>query len=60
MRSTPNKMRSVMVIPVSEVIANRIENQLFAGPKLFPDSGLMVMLWLEKNFKKKDRKFGRL
>jgi hypothetical protein len=49
-----------MVIPVSEVIANRIENQLLAGPKLFPDSGLREMLWLEKNFKKKDRKFGRL
>ncbi|RCK33414.1 hypothetical protein TH9_11045 [Thalassospira xiamenensis] len=60
MRLAPNKMRLVMVIPVSEVIANRIENQLLAGPKLFPYSGLRVMLWLEKNFKKKDRKFGRL
>ncbi|KZB57781.1 hypothetical protein TH44_21585 [Thalassospira xiamenensis] len=60
MRLAPNKMRLVMVIPVSEVIANRIENQLLAGPKLFPDSGLREMLWLEKNFKKKDRKFGRL
>ncbi|RCK40246.1 hypothetical protein TH24_09810 [Thalassospira xiamenensis] len=60
MRSTPNKMRSVMVIPVSEVIANRIENQLLAGPKLFPYSRSRVMLWSEKNFKKKDRKFERL
>ncbi|KZB64543.1 hypothetical protein AUP42_01160 [Thalassospira lucentensis] len=60
MRLAPNKMRLVMVIPVSEVIANRIENQLLARPKLFPDSGNRVMLWLEKNFKKKDRKFGRL
>ncbi|KEO58836.1 hypothetical protein SMB34_12525 [Thalassospira permensis NBRC 106175] len=60
MRSTPNKMRSVMVIPVSEVIANRIENQLLVGPKLFPYSGIRVMLWSEKNFKKKDRKFERL
>ena len=49
-----------MVIPVSEVIANRIENQLLAGLKLFPYSGSRVMLWSEKNFKKKDRKFGRL
>jgi hypothetical protein len=49
-----------MVIPVSKVIANRIENQPLAGAKLFPDSGNRVMLWLEKNFKKKDREFGRL